>query len=351
MDPSTEELLIESIADDEELSSNIEGKDLRVNINNYEMENVILQDEDAKFDVLLNESLPDTAAESLKTDVTLVKEEVSISNMIQELIGCELCDLKLPVAQLRSHILKEHCGTESPSENAHSMDSCPLCDNTFANKSAMKKHFELHSSNPQTCYICKNDGVMDIFSHVHKEHKAITNLVCFVCDKKFCTLRMLSDHFRGIHLGETVKCPQCDKRVSLSNYHRHIKEKHENRRKACPHCGKEFAPSNFTRHIRQVHDNEMGKCPYCEKLLSKSNISHHIKGVHLKITENCDICNEEVRIGILSIHKRNVHGLGKREVTPRGPNFKLRRRNSELKGIVSETSIQVGDKCFYFSSI
>merc|ERR1712243_513885 len=124
-----------------------------------------------------------------------------------------------------------------------------------------KKHFELHASNPQTCYMC-HQQVGDIISHVHKDHKAISNLVCFMCDRKCYSVKLLSDHFRSIHLGETSKCPQCDKRVSITNWSRHIKEKHENRRKQCQYCDKEFAPSNMSRHIRQVHNNEEVKCTY-----------------------------------------------------------------------------------------
>ena len=86
--------------------------------------------------------------------------------------------------------------------------------------------------------------------------------------------------------------------------------------------------SNLSRHIRQVHNNESTECPDCGKALTISNLNKHIKSVHKKLKKTCDICNEEVPYSSISVHKRKVHNIGKPidDVTPRGPNLKLRKR-------------------------
>merc|ERR1719186_2291670 len=57
-----------------------------------------------------------------------------------------------------------------------------------------------------------------------------------------------------------------------------------------------------------------------------------IKSVHRKMKKTCDICNEEVPYSSISVHKRKAHGIGKplEEITPRGPNLKLRKRYRQM---------------------
>ena len=78
----------------------------------------------------------------------------------------------------------------------------------------------------------------------------------------------------------------------------------------------------------QVHNNESTECPDCGKALTISNLNKHIKSVHKKMKKTCEICNEEVPYSSISVHKRKVHGIGKSmdDITPRGPNLKLRKR-------------------------
>ena len=127
--------------------------------------------------------------------------------------------------------------------------------------------------------------------------------------------------------------------------------------------------SNLSRHIRQVHNNETIECPFCNKQMSNPNINKHIKTIHKKLKKSCDICNVDLPFAAMSLHRRKVHNIGKpfNEVSPRGPNFKLRRRNTlgKIQGGLtgdlemeeyylkaekeSSEEIQVGDKNFTFS--
>jgi len=242
-----------------------------------------------------------------------------------EKVQCQLCNQSFPAGNLRWHILKEHCHNK--------VTECSLCEQKFVTKNALKNHIrQVHLSETSTCHICHKE-YKDLYHHVKYFHEKIRNYECSYCEKKFQAKKLLYNHVQSIHLGEKTNCPDCGKDISVDNFSRHVRETHERIKKPCPHCDKEFAMSNLSRHIRQVHNNESTECPDCGKALTISNLNKHIKSVHKKLKKTCDICNEEVPYSSISVHKRKVHGIGKPmdEVTPRGPNLKLRKRYQQMQ--------------------
>lgn len=241
-----------------------------------------------------------------------------------EKVECQLCNNFFPVGNLRWHILKEHCHNK--------VTECSLCEQKFVTKNALKNHIkQIHLSETSTCHICHKE-YKDLYHHVKYFHERIRNFECSYCEKKFQAKKLLYNHVQSIHLGEKTRCPDCHKEISVDNFSRHVRETHEKVRKPCPHCEKEFAMSNLSRHIRQVHNNESTECPDCGKALTISNLNKHIKSVHKKMKKTCEICNEEVPYSSISVHKRKIHGIGKAmdDVTPRGPNLKLRKRYRQM---------------------
>merc|ERR1712088_255823 len=242
-----------------------------------------------------------------------------------EKVECQLCNQTFPVGNLRWHILKEHCHNK--------VTECSLCEQKFVTKNALKNHIkQVHLSETSTCHICHKE-YKDLYHHVKYFHEKIRNYECSYCEKKFQAKKLLYNHVQSIHLGEKTNCPDCKKDISVDNFSRHVRETHERIKKPCPHCEKEFAMSNLSRHIRQVHNNESTECPDCGKALTISNLNKHIKSVHKKLKKTCDICNEEVPYSSISVHKRKVHNIGKPidDVTPRGPNLKLRKRYQQMQ--------------------
>eukprot|EP00088_Acartia_fossae_P003167 TRINITY_DN11310_c0_g1_i3.p1 TRINITY_DN11310_c0_g1~~TRINITY_DN11310_c0_g1_i3.p1 ORF type:complete len:503 (-),score=153.30 TRINITY_DN11310_c0_g1_i3:78-1586(-) len=241
-----------------------------------------------------------------------------------EKVECQLCNKHFPVGNLRWHILKEHCHNK--------VTECSLCEQKFVTKNALKNHIkQIHLGETSTCHICHKE-YKDLYHHVKYFHERIRAFECSYCDKKFQAKKLLYNHVQSIHLGEKKRCPDCHKDISIDNYSRHVRETHEKLKKPCPHCDKEFAMSNLSRHIRQVHNNESTECPECGKALTISNLNKHIKSVHKKMKKTCDICNEEVPYSSISVHKRKTHGIGKplEDVSPRGPNLKLRKRYRQM---------------------
>jgi len=241
-----------------------------------------------------------------------------------EKVECQLCNNFFPVGNLRWHILKEHCHNK--------ITECSLCEQKFVTKNALKNHIkQVHLGEASTCHICHKE-YKDLYHHVKYFHERIRNYECSYCEAKFQAKKLLYNHVQSIHLGEKTRCPDCHKDISIDNFSRHIRETHEKAKKPCPHCDKEFAMSNLSRHIRQVHNNESTECPDCGKALTISNLNKHIKSVHKKLKKTCEICNEEVPFSSISMHKRKVHGIGKPmdDITPRGPNLKLRKRYRQM---------------------
>jgi len=261
-----------------------------------------------------------------------------------EKVECQLCNQTFPVGNLRWHILKEHCHNK--------VTECSLCEQKFVTKNALKNHIkQIHLSETSTCHICHKE-YKDLYHHVKYFHEKIRNYECSYCEKKFQAKKLLYNHVQSIHLGEKTNCPDCKKDISVDNFSRHVRETHERIKKPCPHCEKEFAMSNLSRHIRQVHNNESTECPDCGKALTISNLNKHIKSVHKKLKKTCDICNEEVPYSSISVHKRKVHNIGKPidDVTPRGPNLKLRKRYQQMQNQEEEfdklTEDDVGDNSY-----
>jgi len=247
-----------------------------------------------------------------------------ILNNHGEKVECQLCHQYFPVGNLRWHILKEHCHNK--------VTECSLCEQKFVTKNALKNHIkQIHLGETSTCHICHKE-YKDLYHHVKYFHERIRAFECSYCDKKFQAKKLLYNHVQSIHLGEKTRCPDCHKDISVDNFSRHVRETHEKVKKPCPHCDKEFAMSNLSRHIRQVHNNESTECPECGKALTISNLNKHIKSVHKKMKKTCDICNEEVPYSSISVHKRKAHGIGKpmEDISPRGPNLKLRKRYRQM---------------------
>ena len=150
----------------------------------------------------------------------------------KEDINCQLCDQTFSVANLRWHILKEHCQRKAV--------ECSLCDQKFATKNALKSHIKAtHLSETDTCSICHKE-YKDLYHHVKFKHDQIRNYECSYCKKKFQAKKLLYNHVQSVHLGEKTNCLDCKRDVSVDNFRRHVKEFHEGIKKPCPQCGKEF---------------------------------------------------------------------------------------------------------------
>jgi len=277
-----------------------------------------------------NEAETNLRKPKAKIDLLEMAVEQHILSNQELAVDCQLCDKTFASTDLRAHVLVEHCKNK--------LSKCSLCDREFITKIALKKHIlQVHMRETVSCHFCHKE-VRDLHHHIKYFHGNKRKYLCSYCEKNFQTNTLLQAHISSVHMGKRINCPDCKKDISVDNFYRHRKEKHDQIKKACPHCKKEFGPSNLNRHIRQVHNDERSTCPECGKVLTRANLNKHIKAVHKKLKKICDICNEELPYASISVHKRKFHNIGKpiNEVTPRGPNPKLKKdyrikQNQEIK--------------------
>ena len=253
-----------------------------------------------------------------------------------EKVECQLCSQPFSLDSLRSHILKEHCHNK--------VIKCSLCKQNFANKNDIENHIKPIQNSKTTpfwtgvttskCSICHKE-YKDLYHHVRYVHNKIKNYKCDYCEKAFQAKGLMKNHMASIHLGEKTKCPICKKDFSVDNLNRHVREFHEKNRKQCPHCEKRMGMSNLSKHIRSVHNtnNTSTGCPDCGKAIARVNLTRHIDEVHKKRKKTCVICNTDVPSSKISLHKRRVHNIGKSidDITPRGPNPKVRKGSQQIK--------------------
>ena len=226
-----------------------------------------------------------------------------LNRLTIETVECSLCKKKVHENSLTDHILKEHCTNQ--------MLECELCDFVCGTRDTLRYHsVKVHKDISSPCDLC-NKSFKDLDSHVKYFHDRKRDFKCNYCEKEFQANFILQNHVKSVHHGRQIKCPDCNKKVSIDNFTRHQKEKHDKMKKPCPHCEKEFAMSNLSRHIRSVHNGESSKCPECSKSYSLSNLNTHMKNVHKEFKKTCDICNSIVPASSLSNHTRKVHNIGR----------------------------------------
>ena len=116
-----------------------------------------------------------------------------------------------------------------------------------------------------------------------------------------------------------IKCNECGQSfVSISKRNEHLRNAHA----TCTVCNKKFTSNDLlTQHYSRYHNAQLSnvsnknkkiyKCEHCDKVfLHRQSKQNHIKQHHLmsKLAIRCHICREDFEnIAVLQNHKRNLH--------------------------------------------
>jgi len=109
---------------------------------------------------------------------------------------------------------------------------CPSCDFKSSNKVEVFQHYQNHKKRERKfpCTICPNKiftGSHHLKHHIKTVHENVRIVQCELCDKAFHTKQMYQRHYRGVHLGLTHPCPECNCRYSQRpDLKRHIRKSH-----------------------------------------------------------------------------------------------------------------------------
>jgi hypothetical protein len=160
---------------------------------------------------------------------------------------------------------------------------------------------------------------------------------CDVCNKKFITRKVLSDHKRKLHTNPG-KCDVCSKNFSSAvKLNNHMQRRHtDGNTLLCSTCGHQSShPDNLRRHM-MTHSREVVKtprkkksypCVVCNKVYGhKRTLQKHVKQKHEERQEedgdqeqelheqqnfSCSICDKTFRLKTsLSSHKSREHQGG-----------------------------------------
>ncbi|XP_052756067.1 zinc finger protein 726-like isoform X2 [Galleria mellonella] len=198
-------------------------------------------------------------------------------------------------------------------ETTPSILICGMCENKYADKSELIKHFEIHVDN-NYCQICseKFNCWPQLFSHrlVHLPEKGGK---CHICGKRYATPLYLEYHYRTLHYnGETMlQCSLCSRSYGTPRKLRsHMRSSHAEVKYICDYCSKRFIEKSTLRtHIRSHSEKKTYVCDLCGFSCKYSTglKSHHIRR-HTAEKVICAQCkrpfeNQEK----CDAHKCNVH--------------------------------------------
>ncbi|XP_061669659.1 gastrula zinc finger protein 5-1-like [Syngnathoides biaculeatus] len=149
---------------------------------------------------------------------------------------------------------------------------CSQCDNTFFNKSSLKRHMTTHTGvKPFACSVCgkrfRIKGDLKIHTRIHTGEKPFA---CSFCDKEFTQKGHLRSHMRT-HTGEKpFACSFCNLSFSQrSSLVPHMRTHTGEKPYSCSTCGKSFSLHvNLVRHRSTHADEKAFSCRACDEQFS-----------------------------------------------------------------------------------
>merc|ERR1711915_686967 len=198
-------------------------------------------------------------------------EEIKSKTVTKEMFEHVECHCNLEYATLSEkerHIKLDHQG----------WFACPKCTMCFKNKVLQEKHTSTHS----------------------------LSFICDICGYVGSTKSNLSEHVKGIHETNLVKCPECEKIFKNDQKLMHHKRKVHMARQ-CPICGEMF--KTLRVHLNTVHKNDSEKkyqCQDCGKgFYDRSKLESHRMSIHIKSRPHR--CRYGCDIGYNDVSNRNSH--------------------------------------------
>ncbi|XP_071770537.2 uncharacterized protein LOC139923634 [Centroberyx gerrardi] len=175
----------------------------------------------------------------------------------------------------RMYHLKRHLATHGKSTKSLCY-KCPDCQRSYSLLKDLNKHLEIHRKDKNgTCLKCDQTFSCPEELETHMEIHEKSYL-CTVCGKKFKVEYALKKHEQG-HKEEQFYCTLCDKHFSkLSHYKRHIMV-HVRRESKCPHCDSVFLQLTALKYHLRTHIEERPyQCPCCiETFTRKEDLEQH----------------------------------------------------------------------------
>ncbi|KAJ9583762.1 hypothetical protein L9F63_021886 [Diploptera punctata] len=259
---------------------------------------------------------------------TILKHSESLAK--QSLITCTVCQqVFVHMQQAANHIKCHNVNNQMLQHlDLHVIYNCEYCFTSYAEKSALKIHYNDHNDKMYFCNLCKEK-----FSNARQVeyHKVIycglnqseifdvpKMFVCFECDEAFLNVETLSKHNRiheemnEMYSRNTFQIEGCNNNKTASvledKTNKELNAPPSKQKKKvymCNVCGDIFTLKNlFDKHF-QKHTNECGYfCEICGRNFNhKSGLYTH-RRIHTgEKPYPCDLCDKTFRLK----HDRDNH--------------------------------------------
>uniref|UniRef100_A0A336MX27 CSON005445 protein n=1 Tax=Culicoides sonorensis TaxID=179676 RepID=A0A336MX27_CULSO len=133
----------------------------------------------------------------------------------------------------------------------------------------------------------------------HKKESQSLSLRCSICLEVFTKKYDFRNHYRVMHVGQEIQCPNCPKKFNNADeFDKHIRHGHKKRNREktlCPHCAKVMLNTSIQEHIKSIHEEHHREyiCDLCGvRAKSKDILTGHMKFKHQNLTYNCRYCPE-----------------------------------------------------------
>jgi len=173
------------------------------------------------------------------------------------------------------------------------MYQCEICTKTFKEKSKLKSHREIHTTE--------------------------RNVICPICEKSFKTQACLRSHKR-VHNPIYMSCDYCGKSYTQKpELAKHIKFSHFGLREfSCDFCGARFGSKGHLLTHKLVHQDDSSKriiCQLCSMAFhTRAKLDRHMKSHTKERNFECGICNKKFLYSYnVTAHIRHVHYREKRK--------------------------------------
>jgi uncharacterized C2H2 Zn-finger protein len=280
---STEEILIEDDAEEEEIScenTSIMNQNLQIimdkndkNLNQLKCENcgkIFRKKFNLERHMFMHQSKEENPSKlgrfKLNKCSKCDREIVDKSNFLKHL---KLCNVN--IEQYKNFIVRNsnvEIVSNKKSKDSKTQNTCKLCSKVFNKKFNYQRHLKTHETPNFECDKCsrKFNEEKNLIDHKQKWHQA--HLVCEICNSKLIFTEKL-DYFKHMNSIHGVKlrfqCKICMKNFNfLSQFlqHKHSKIQYEKRELdknyeglvKCKLCSKNFYKQfNLNRHMNTVH--------------------------------------------------------------------------------------------------
>ncbi|CAG9804864.1 unnamed protein product [Chironomus riparius] len=281
-------------------SSVSENDDQQGDLNDQEVKSELIEDDEIVYDniedvkateLLLAEAMIETANDNQSVEVDLVEVDFLDNTKLPREFQSPEDKHKV----IKSKFIKSE-GDDSvivvQLDNNAKLFQCEICERTFKEKSKLKSHRQIHTTE--------------------------RNFVCPTCNKAFKTQACLRSH-RRVHNPVTIECDYCGKLYTQKpELIKHINFVHFNRRDYhCEICNASFGCKGHLKAHYLTHQQFRGiSCEVCGySFHTRAKLQRHMKS-HSGVRDyECGICHKRFLYSYnVSAHIRHVHWKEKRKV-------------------------------------